>query len=300
MNPQYSALAPLLRQTLAAFALMATILAVNNARATACDTPTVLRFSMAPQNNAARDLAELQPLLTSLEATLGIPVQVVTPPSYDAVVEGLISGAVHLARLGPAGYVSARKQDADITPFASYHKKANAYQEAGAFYYALLIVRDDAPFSDIAALRGATLALVDPGSTSGSLVPRRVFSKVIERPLERYFSRILYTGSHAQSAQKVAEGQLDAAFVGSSNLATYLLTTPNPNLSPFRILWRSQPIPLDPFVYRGQLCADIVKKIRIAFFGKDGKQNQALLDNLHATRFVPVTDADYDIVRSMQ
>jgi phosphonate transport system substrate-binding protein len=272
---------------------------IKTAQAADCETPSIMRFSLVPQNDAQKDLAELQPLLKELQAALAMPVESVAPSSYDAVVEGLLGGGIHIARLGPASYVSAKKQDARITPFASYYRRANAYQEAGAFYYTLLIVRETGEFKNIESLRGKKLALVDPGSTSGALVPRHVFNKVIGSSLENYFSRIVYSGSHDQSARRVADGSLDAAFVGSSNLAAYVSAS-KPERSGFRILWRSKPIPLDPFVYRGQLCESIKEKINLAFFGKDGKQNQAVLEKLNAARFIPVTDADYEIIRGMQ
>ncbi|MFX6230446.1 PhnD/SsuA/transferrin family substrate-binding protein, partial [Acinetobacter baumannii] len=61
----------------------------------------------------------------------------------------------------------------------------------------------------------------------------------------------------------------------------------------------SGPIPFDPFVYRGQLCADIRNKIREVFLDKNALRVKLALDNLRATHFVPVHDAAYQIIRAL-
>ena len=269
------------------------------ARAAACERPGRLRFSIIPRGDVRKELAELQPLLDKLRAALGIPLEVYAAPSYGAVVEALQSGAVHLARIGPASYVSARSADPQLTPFANYANKASRFQPAGAFYHSLLIVRAGSRIADLAALRGKRLALVDPESTSGALIPRRVFARQVDAPLESYFAQVGYTGSHTQSVNRVLAGQIDAAFVGSQNLAAEMASTPARERQ-IRVVWRSGPIPTDPFVLRGQLCDDLKERIRNAFFSRGGPQSAHVLDRLNVTRFVPVSDRDYRIVRELQ
>lgn len=274
------------------------LLASGVAIARECEKPSVLRFSLVPQRTVQKEVAELEPLIKNLQSALGVPVEVITPASYGGVVEGLIGGAVHVARLGPASYIAAKRQDGQVEAFASYFRKDNQYQDAGAFYHTLLVVREDSSFKTLDSLRGKRLALVDPGSTSGALVPRQVFPKSTGLPLDRHFGRIVYAGSHDLAARRVVEGQDDAAFVASVNLASYSADAQQPQ-APFRILWRSSPIPLDPFVYRGQLCSEVKEKIRAVFLPQEGRQDRKVLENLNAIRFVPVGDKDYDIIRSM-
>jgi phosphonate transport system substrate-binding protein len=262
-----------------------------------CESPPALRFSLVPQGNVQKDLAELQPLLEELRSRLGIAVETYVPSSYGAVVEGLLSGAVHLAHLGPASYVAAKRADQNLTPFASYALKANAYQEAGAFYYSLLIVRSDSKYASPASLRDKRVMLVDPNSTSGFLVPRHVFAKEVGAPLEQYFGQLGYTGSHLASIDQVLRGQADAAFVGSGNLAS-ALADPVARQK-IRVVWRSGPIPLDLFAYRGQLCDSLKAKIRGVFLGSGNPQKSAVLDKLGASGFVPVSDQDYQVVREI-
>jgi phosphonate transport system substrate-binding protein len=283
-----------MKNLIAALALLASAAAAHGAE---CENPSILRISIIPSGDVKKDLAEHQPLLEELRAVLGIPVETYVPSSYGAVVEGLLSGAVQLTRLGPASYVAAKRADPQLTAFATYVHKANAYQDAGAFYYSLLIVRADSGIDNIAALRGKRLALVDPQSTSGALIPRHVFAKQVGSALDNYFGQIGYTGSHVQSVNRLLAGQADAAFVGSVNLAAALA---NPAATrKVRVIWRSQAFPHDPFVYRGQLCGGLKDKIRKVFLQAGGARKAATLENLDGVRFVPVADADYQPVREI-
>lgn len=279
------------------FSLALNPVAGNAANPAECENPPALRFSLVPQGDVQKDLAELQPLLEELRSRLGIAVETYVPSSYGAVVEGLLSGAVHLASLGPASYVAAKRADQNLTPFASYARKANPYQEAGAFYHSLLIVRSDSEYASLDSLRGKRVTLVDPNSTSGFLVPRHVFAKEVGASLEQYFRQLGYTGSHLASIDRVLRGQADAAFVGSGNLAS-ALADPAARRK-IRVLWRSGPIPLDPFVYRGQLCDSLKAKIRGVFLGSGNPRKSAVLNNLDASGFVPVSDQDYQVVREI-
>ena len=279
-------------------ALAALVVACRPAAAAPCEQPERLGFSIIPRGDVRKEIAELQPLLDSLQATLGIPVDVYTPPSYGAVVEALLSGTVHLARLGPASYVSARRADPQLTAFASYANKASTFQPAGPFYHSLLIVKAAGGIADIGALRGKRLALVDPASTSGALIPQQVFAKRVGTPLAAYFGQVGYSGSHVESIDKLLAGRVDAAFVGSQNLAAETAAHPD-KARQVRVLWRSAPIPADPFVFRGQLCDGVKDKLRAAFFNHGGTQNAAVLDKLNVVRFVPVADDDYRIIRQI-
>lgn len=277
------------------------ILTLNSlpADAAQCERPARLRFSFVPQGELQDDGAALKPLFNDLEKSLGIPVEAITPASYGAVNEGLLAGAVDVARLGPATYVSAHKSDPQITPFATLMNMADAFSDGNtAAYYSLLIVRQHGPVTSISGLKGKRLALADPESTSGALIPLHVFARQLGTTLDKYFSRIGYSGNHEQSVSAVLNQEVDAAFVASANLGT-LIAAGKVNRADVRVLWKSAPIPFDPFVYRGQLCEDIRKKIRAVFFNKRSANVRATLDKLRAREFVPAPDKNYDIIRGL-
>lgn len=253
----------------------ALMLLAAHALAIECEKAHRLRFAMVPQDDLQKDIAAHQPLFDLLHAATGLPVEVVMPSSYGAVVEGLLAGAIDLANLGPAVYINAKKSDPRITAFAATAKKKGAFQEEGAFYASLLIVRQQGPYTSLETLRGKRLALVDPDSTSGALIPRQAFSRHVQASLGAYFSQIGYTGSHDQSALAVANGRVDAAFVSSYLLAS-LVDTGKVSAGDFRVLWRSARMPLNPYVYRGQLCAGLKEKISAVFFRTEWRRQQGL------------------------
>jgi phosphonate transport system substrate-binding protein len=277
---------------------LAALLFASGAGAAACDNPARLRFSFVPQGDVRRDSEAFQPLIRRIEARVGKPVAIVTPASYASVVEGLLAGTIDFALLGPAAYAAAKKADAGITPFATFAKNGGAFDSDGMFYNSLLVTRSDGRFKDLHALHGATLALTDPGSTSGSVVPRHAFPKASGQALDSFFGKIVYTGDHDHAGLAVLNGQVDAAFVASFHLSD-LVRAGKAKPGDFRVLWRSEPIPREPFVYRNRLCAALKEQIVGVFLNSSAEQNQRFLDRFQAQRFVPVVDADYRIIREL-
>ncbi len=163
----------------------------------------------------------------------------------------------------------------------------------------MLVVLAGSGFTTIASLKGARLALTDPGSTSGSLLPRKEITPQLGMSLEAYFGAVSFSGSHAKSALELARGEVDAAFIASTQLEQAHVAGTLP-ASRVRILWKSDPIPYDPFVYRGQLCESLRKQIRAAFFGDAATQSlHDLLAGFRSTRFIPVDDGHYAVIRNV-
>ena len=65
------------------------------------------------------------------------------------------------------------------------------------------------------------------------------------------------------------------------------------------MLWQSEPIPLDPFVYRGRLCAPIKEGIRKVFLADKGEKYPELLARYNAVRLSPVSDDSYSQFRDL-
>lgn len=263
-----------------------------------CENPVRLRFSFVPQGNVRSTTEAFQPLIQHINKLVGKPVVIVPPSSYNSVIEGLLSGTIDFALLGPASYVAAKQADPGITAFASFSRISGAFDTSGSSYHSLLIAKSNAPFHDIPSLHGATLALTDPKSTSGAVVPRYDFPKSSGQSLESFFGKIVYAGDHFHAAQAVLNKEVDVAFVASSNLSD-LVRDGKVRAEDFRVIWRSQPLPLDPFVYRKQLCAPLRNKL-IEVFLKDGlKDNKTFFNKFHSKYFIPASDADYRIVREL-
>jgi phosphonate transport system substrate-binding protein len=235
-----------------------------------------------------------------MEQLTGKKIEFFMPTSYASVVEGLLSKFVDVAVLGPYSYVIANSKDSEIEVFATYAKKPGYLQEEGPGYKGVLISKKGSGIKTISDTKGTLVGLTDPGSTSGNLVPRVVFSEKIGMDIDNYFKKVVYTGSHELSTVAVDQGKVDVAFVASHRFDN-VVAKGEVKLEDFNIIWSSPPIPQDPFVYRSSLCEDIKENIRNTFLGlKDDPNAQTFLDNVKSNTFVSMTSADYDVIRELK
>lgn len=287
-----------LRRPLLAAALTLAGLAALPAAATApCEDPRPLRLALIPKKNPEAQLVQYQPLIRRLEAVLERRVEPVRASSYAAVIEGLVAGGIDLAELGPAAYALAQARGAGIEPFASFRQQRGPTTDAAETYRSLLIGRRDGGPQSLAELRGRSLSLTDPASTSGAVLPRRSIEALTGVRLEDYFSRVTFAGSHDRAIEVVRDGLVDAAFVSSSRVDE-ALRRGRLRLDEVRVLWRSAPIPYDPFVHRSRLCPALKSRLREVFLGDTGSL-AGMFAELDVTGFAPVADADYRDIHAL-
>ena len=255
---------------------------------------------MVPTEETIAELELYKPVTDRMAELTGKKIQFFMPTSYASVVEGMLGGFVHVAVLGPYSYVIASEKDPAIEVFATYAKKPGHMQEEGPGYRAALITKKGSGFTTIESLKGTTLGLVDPGSTSGNLMPRVVFGGIIGMDLDDYFGKVVYTGSHELSSVAVGKGKVDAAFVATHRFDN-VVNKGEIKLEDVNVLWKSDPIPQDPFVYRNDLCQEVRAQIADTFLGlKDQPAAKKFLDNVKSNTFVPMTPTDYDIIRKLK
>ncbi len=268
--------------------------------AATCENPDALTFAMVPTEETVAELQLYKPVTDRMENLTGKKIQFFMPTSYASVVEGLLSKFVDVAVLGPYSYVIANSKDKSIEVFATYAKRPGHMQEEGPGYRGVLISKRGSKFTTIDSLKGSTLGLTDPGSTSGNLMPRVAFTKVIGKDLEKFFGKVVYTGSHELSSVAVVEGKVDAAFVATHRFDN-VVNKGEASLDGVNILWKSDPIPQDPFVYRNTLCENIKAKIRETFLDLKGQPGaKKFLDNVKSNKFVKMSSDDYNIIRDLK
>lgn len=266
-----------------------------------CEDPKELTFAMVPTEETVAELQLYKPITDRLAKETGKKIQFFMPTSYASVVEGLLSKFVDVAVLGPYSYVIANSKDKSVEVFATYAKRPGHLQEEGPGYKAALVTKKGSKFTDIKSLKGTTLGLVDPGSTSGNLFPRVVFAKNVGGDLDKYFGKVVYTGSHELSTVAVSKGKVDAAFVATHRFDN-VVNKGEVKLEEYNILWKSPAIPQDPFVYRGTLCQDLKDKIKATFLGlsPSNPAEKRFLDNVKSNKFVAMSSKDYDVIRALK
>lgn len=281
------------------FAVCFNLLVIGGLRADTCENPDTLRVAANVPAKARISSEQREAIRLYLEKSIGKNIVMSNVESYSQSLIALRSGRLDWVRLGPNAYVQGREKKADIEAFATYRMKPGHTQLAGLGYRSILIVRSQGSYKTLQSLKGARLALVDPGSSSGYLVPMVLFRDDISTPLEQYFGRILISGKQDLSISAVASGKVDAAFV-STIVFDMLVNSGVIGLDDFKVLWQSSEIPHAPFVYRSALCAELKEKIAEALLqAHRRKEAQPLFERMNAEKVVRVRDKDFDIIRQL-
>lgn len=280
--------------------VLTTLSITGVANAQECKNPDALRFSMIPTEETTQELSLYAPLVNQLSKATGKKIEFYLPTSYASVVEAMLGGFVDIGMHGPYSYIIAQEEDPELRVVATYAKHKGHFQEDGPGYKAVLVTRSDSGLNSIEDLKGTIIGLTDPASTSGNLLPRVSFTKIIGSELEDYFSRVVYTGSHDLSAVAVMEEHVDAAFVATHRLDN-VIDRGLAKMEDYTVLWSSPVIPQDPFVVNGRLCQEIIDQIQNAFITlTDSEEGRQYLKNVKASKFVAITDSEYDIIRDLK
>ena len=266
-----------------------------------CENPDTLVFSSIPSEKAALNRDAFSLLIEQLSDVTEKKIDFALSTSNASVLEAMMHGHVDIARLGPYMYVISQEKAKDhVEIFATHIMRKGTVQPEGRGYHSVLITKKNSKFTSIQSLKGTVLSLMDPGSTSGSLVPEVVFTKqeINGTPLRSYFSKIFYSGGQDLSTFAVYEGKADAAFVSSQILDKVLKSRKWDD--EFNYLWFSPVLPVDSWVYNKKLCPDIKNKITEAFisFNKVDGANE-YFKGINAIKYVPAKDSDYNLIKEL-
>ena len=175
---------------------------------------------------------------------------------------------------------------------------ANAALRAGE-YRSALVVRADAPYANVAALKGARAGVNDFGSNSGMNAFRAaVASAFPPAALKRgIFASVVQTNGHLKSVQMIADGRIDVAAVDS--VSYDLIKREYPEMARrTRVLAYTEPSPGLPMITSALTSDEIIGKLRRAIRdtivdpGTDLALREALA-TMTLTDFVVIDEDDY-------
>lgn len=278
--------------TLAVSALLLALGTIPGAMAAKDDgtaKPGVLMVGFIPAEDARAMVRQSKPIADKLAKAIGMKVELFVGSDYNATIEALRAGHIDVALLGPFSYVLATTQ-ADVEAFA-ITVTAKTMQPG---YHSIIITLKDSPINSLMDIKGRTYAFVDPGSTSGYMVPSAFFERAGIVP-ERDFKQVMYSGGHDASIVAVAEGKVDAASV-ADRILERAFAKGLADRKKIKVIWQSDLIPNNPMLYRKALSESLKKKIRDAFFGF---KNLAFGEMGTVARFDPATDKTYDVIRKI-
>ena len=246
-----------------------------------------LRVGLIPSEDAQAMIRASQQVMDQLAEKTGMKVRPFVANDYNGVIEALRSGKLDIAYLGPFSYVLA-SSIANAEAFAVAVTK----KTGKSAYHSVVITRKDSGLDSVARLQRKTFAFVDPTSTSGHLFPKAGLLVDGFDP-DKHFSRVIFSGSHDANIMAVANGKVDGAAV-ADRIFESAVAKGVVKAEDFQVIWRSQPIPESPMVWRKSLDAATKQKVAAALaeikdlpWGDQGVLNG----------FAPTTDKSYDVVR---
>ena len=251
--------------------------------------PGVLTVGFIPAEDSRAMVRQSQAILDIVAKHTGMKIDTFVGSDYNATIEALRAGHVDVALLGPFSYVLATTV-AQVEAFA-VTVTARSMQPS---YQAIVIAGKDSGINSLADLKGKTFAFVDPGSTSGFMVPSAAMIKLGITP-EKDFKQVMYSGGHDATIVSVGSGKVDAGSV-ADRIYERGCAKGLADCNKLKVVWTSPPIPNDPLLYRKNLSEDMKKRIRDAFFSV---KNLAFGEMGTVARFDPATDKDYDPLRDI-
>ncbi|PKC52322.1 periplasmic binding protein-like II, partial [Rhizophagus irregularis] len=181
----------------------------------------------------------------------------------------------------------------DLTPLVVQERR-----ETGLYYQSYIITRNDSSIETLEDLEDKSFAFVDPGSTSGFVLPYALLkSRNID--IESYFSNIIYSGTHAQVPDDILSGKVEAGAISSVQF-NILEADGKLVKDDFKIIWQSDNIPGSPYVAR----SDLDRGVKEGFIESMLNIHEEIPNDLHKfdesiEKFVEVDNNIYHSIRNI-
>ncbi|MDF9746099.1 phosphate/phosphite/phosphonate ABC transporter substrate-binding protein [Natrinema salsiterrestre] len=202
--------------------------------------------------------------------------------SYSAVVESVVQGHTELANLSPVIYVIARDE--------GIHPLAINWSHGSEAYHSYIATRAETDVETLEDLEGATVAMVDPLSSSGGLFPRYMLAEagldagdINTEPAD---FDVEWSFGHDAALQALENGHVDAAAYGDFQ---------HPGGDEIVKVAESEPIPFDPIVVK----PDTPETVRDQLSERLIKTPDDALEDHRVDRYGPVEPGTYDPVRDV-
>ena len=283
-----------MKQLLAKFLAVAVVAALVpfSAFAQDGDVPTQLVLGMVPSREAGAIADSLEPLADMLSERLLIPVETFISTNYVGLVEAMGNGRVDIGFFGPSAMVQAMDRYDAVPITASVRYGSSTYKSQ-------FNVRCDGPIQSFEDFRGASIAFVDPGSSSGYQFPYVFLKNQYGIDANTDMSTV-FAGSHDAAALAVYNGDVDIA-TSFNDVREDLMDEYPDIMDVVCVMGYTGDIPNDGQVVRAGLDDQLTAQIQQALIDiAQTEDGQALVNELfNVTAFEPVTSEAYDPVREV-
>ena len=273
-------------------------------------------IAYAPNESTEQSADARSALSADLGKTLGREVKEISASDYNGIIEALRTKKADMAYLGAEGISLANQRlDGNVDVIVM---KAPDGDKAKALYHSVFITRADR--SDINSLqdvKGKKMAFVDPGSTSGNLIPTSMIMKAFPNENldsetlhmnEKFFASAMYAGKHQASIQAVAKGDVDVAAVSdqilqakgdvdvaavSDQILQAEINSGNVKAGDIKVIATSAPIPSEGMIIRADMDQNLRKTLTEFLLQYANEDYFAKVIKVKGARFVEASKADY-------
>lgn len=229
-----------------------------------------------------------------LTTRLDYPVMFVAELPWEERLQALADGRIHAGWVCGAYYVSHPQADWGL--LAAPVLDASRYQHRPV-YFSDMVVRRDHPATDFESLRGARLAINEPGSWSGYHVLRYQLARLCEPP--GFFGGVVVSGGHQESLEWVLRGRADTAAIDSTVMDT-LSVDRHALVHRLKVVTSLGPAPMPPWVVQRSLDTGLRERLQGLLLNMHHDPEGAAILAAHGMAFfAPVEEVDYRAMRSM-
>lgn len=249
--------------------------------------PQKLVIGLTPSLDIKVMRRTFSPVAQYLSTRLGIPVTLRIAKSYNHLLELIGSGEVDLVQLPAYTFIKARFQNPRLRPLV------RQIHDGSESYVGYIVTLKERQFHSLKALKGASLGLIDPNSTSGYLLPLLLFHERGINPA-LFFKSFVFMGNHTKALRMLLARRVDAVAVDSLSLSTAQDTKINPNL--LQILAKTRRIPYECWCLTAQHSAGFAERLKAIFLELNTRTaagRKILGRMLKVNGFVPAADEDY-------
>ena len=232
-----------------------------------------------------------------LEKNTPYKFEVSIPQSFIAVVEAFGTKRADVAAINTFGYILAHNK-------YGAEAKVTFIRHGSPTYQAQFIAKEGGSIKTLSDLNGKKIAFVDPASTSGFLLPKKILKDKNINPKEEVFAM-----RHDSVVSMVYQGQVDggATFYspkaeGEIQDARRLVKAQYPDVEQkIKIIELTEPIPNDPMIFRKDMPEEMKKVIVDALmkFVATPEGRNAFDKIYGVTELKLASDADYVPVKKM-
>jgi phosphonate transport system substrate-binding protein len=228
---------------------------------------------------------ERMPLKKYLARQMGSDITLMTPNSYNDLIDGLSEGSIDFASMGAITYVRARAK-IGVVPLVQ--------RTSDLQFHSVFITGANTPIHSLRDLKGKKFAFGDISSASGHAIPYLELKQAGINPDKDLEFR--YSGGHPLTVKLVEAGVVDAGAVDETVFKS-MVSSGKIDGHKVRIFFTSKPFVDYVWVARKGVSDAQQKKFAESLLElREGKDDD-VLKILRASKFIKANDDEYGSLR---